>query len=402
MPQTQTSQGFGALGLTTGVLNKLKNLGFIEPTPIQQQAIPFGIAGRDIMGIAQTGTGKTLAFGIPILSRLRTSEQALVIAPTRELVLQIETELHKLGLSCVALIGGAPMARQVSMLRARPSVLVATPGRLLDHLAQKTVDLRRVAMAVLDEADRMLDMGFAPAIKEILRATPTTRQTMLFSATMPKQIEDLAANYQRDPERIEIARPGTTAKNVEQTLVVVPHEEKPATLANLLKEHSGSVLVFARTRHGARKVAKAVRIQGHSSAELHSDRTLSQRQSALSGFKSGAVRVLVATDIAARGIDVKDISVVINYDLPSTPEDYVHRIGRTGRAGASGLAITIATPEQKAEVRDIERTMKRSLGQLGSSSVMFAPEPAPRPKTASRPQKRLSFGARKYANPASR
>ncbi len=374
MPETLNKESFSALNLPPSILSKLDRLGFITPTPIQKAAIPVAVEGRDVVGIAQTGTGKTLAFGLPMVVRMKTFQMGLVLAPTRELAQQIQEVFQQLNVKCALLIGGAPMNRQVGQLRSRPQVIVATPGRLLDHLNQRTADLRNVSVVVLDEADRMLDMGFAPAIHTILAQTSKDRQTMLFSATMPAEIAELSKRYLRDPQRIEVERPGTVAQNVEQELCVVSNEGKHNLLGDLLKEHEGTVLVFARTRHGARKLAKTVRTFGHSAAELHSDRTLAQRRAALSGFKNGEYRVLVATDIAARGIDVKDIALVINYDVPMNPEDYVHRIGRTGRAGASGRAIMFATPEQSRDVRDIERLLKL---ELPRSPMSAAERPRP-------------------------
>jgi ATP-dependent RNA helicase RhlE len=370
--------GFRALNLAPKLLQKLDRLGFVTPTPIQSAAIPYALKGRDVVGIAQTGTGKTLAFGIPTISRLNEGEVALVLAPTRELAQQIQETLISLGMRTALLIGGAPMGRQISQLRSRPDAIIATPGRLMDHMNQRTVDLRRVRIAILDEADRMLDMGFAPAIKKILEVTPRDRQTMLFTATMPKEIAELANSYLRNPERVEVTPTGTAPELVEQELVFVKADEKPTFLGGLLVEHTGSVLVFAKTRHGARKLAKAVRNLGHTAAEIHSDRTLAQRREALSGFKTGMYRILVATDIAARGIDVKEISLVVNYDVPEKPEDYVHRIGRTGRAGANGKAITIATPDQHRDIRDIERLLNRKL-PLSQSSTASVPRPSVRP-----------------------
>lgn len=402
MPETQNNQGFSALNLSRSILQKLDRLGFVTPTPIQQQAIPVALEGRDLVGIAQTGTGKTLAFGLPIMDRLEPGKIALVLAPTRELALQIDETFRKLNARTALLIGGAPVNRQIAQLRAQPSVIIATPGRLQDLMNQSAVDLRRVSIAVLDEADRMLDMGFAPSIRLILDRTPANRQTMLFSATMPKEIADLAERYLRNPVRIEVDRAGTAAESVEQELLMVPHEEKGPILRELLHEHKGTVLVFARTRHGARKVAKAVRTMGHTAAELHSDRTLAQRTSALRGFKTGAYRVLVATDIAARGIDVKEIALVINYDVPENPEDYVHRIGRTGRAGNSGRAITLATPEQHSDVRDIERHLKRELplsarsgARVQAHTPSAAVRPSQQPKSSGRPKNRR-FGRPSY------
>jgi ATP-dependent RNA helicase RhlE len=380
MSEQNTQTGFRTLGLPSSLLEKLDRLGFVTPTPIQENAIPVALTGRDVIGIAQTGTGKTLAFGLPTLARLKPGQMALVIAPTRELAQQIDDTLRALGTTSALLIGGASMHRQVQAIRSRPTFLVATPGRLIDHLQQRTVKLDRIAVAVLDEADRMLDMGFAPAIRRILESTPQERQTLLFSATMPTEIAELATRYQRDPIRVEIARAGTAAETVTQELVVVAKDEKGEVLEQLLKDNPGTVLVFARTRHGARKLAKTVRNFGHSAAELHSDRTLAQRKAALDGFKKGAYRVLVATDIAARGIDVKEIALVVNFDLPDNPEDYVHRIGRTGRAGASGRAITLATPDQGSDVRDIERLLKTQLpvSDLSRAIIERPQPPAPR------------------------
>ncbi len=364
------------MALPPSLLATLDRLGFVTPTPIQRDAIPLALDGHDIVGIAQTGTGKTLAFGLPIAVNLRPGEVALVLAPTRELAIQIQEVLETLDLRTALLIGGAPMGKQIAQLRSKPSAIIATPGRLLDHLEQRTVDLGRAFIVVLDEADRMLDMGFVPAVRRILAQVPEERQTMMFSATMPPDVTDLAAQYLYEPKTVQVDRSGTAAEDVEQQLVVVRHEDKPEMLGSLLKRHEGSILVFARTRYGARKVARNVHRLGHSSAEIHSDRTLAQRRAALDGFKSGRYRVLVATDIAARGIDVKEISLVINYDVPEKASDYVHRIGRTGRAGASGLAITMATPEQHGDVRDIERLLRSELPLSEHSTLrMEAPKP---------------------------
>jgi ATP-dependent RNA helicase RhlE len=382
MSERNTKQtGFGAFQLPEPILRSIEALGFTEPTPIQQSALPVGLSGRDVVGIAQTGTGKTLAFALPILARLSAGLcRALILAPTRELALQIEEEFLKvggsLGVKTVVLIGGAPFGRQSAMLRRNPHVIIATPGRLLDHLQQRGVSLNLTDVVVLDEADRMLDMGFLPAIKQIMDKLPRDRQTMLFSATMPKEIANIAKTYLDDPVRVEVAPAGTPTELVEQKLYVVPGPEKGELLSKLLDENKGSVLVFARTRHGARKVAKSVRNMGHSAAELHSDRTLGQRREALDGFKRGDYRVLVATDIAARGIDVKQISLVINFDLPDNSEDYVHRIGRTGRAGHIGAAVTMATPEQGKDVRDIERLIGLRLPIAGGEDFAVRRQPS--------------------------
>lgn len=399
MQEPQPKKGFSALGIPPNLLQKIERFGFDTPTPIQARAIPEGLFGKDLIGIAQTGTGKTLAFGIPMIARLRHIETGLVLAPTRELALQIQETYRTLGVKTALLIGGAPMGKQISELRGRPAVIIATPGRFKDHMDRGTVMMQAITVVVLDEADRMLDMGFAPVIRQILDLTPKTRQTMLFSATMPREIEDIAQRYLRNPLRIEITRPGMTADNIEQELVVVNKEDKPELLKHVLSQHAGTVLVFTRTRHGARKLARTSRMFGHSTAELHSDRTLAQRTAALKGFKSGEFRVLIATDIAARGIDVKEIALVLNYDVPENPEDYVHRIGRTARAGASGKAITFASPDQHRDVRDIEKLMKIEMPISKDSRLALPPSrsngtPKPSRGRTSAPRSRFARGRR--------
>lgn len=345
----------------------LDSLKFTTPTPIQSQAIPVAIKGSDVMGVAQTGTGKTLAFGIPMVQRLATTKDlGLVIVPTRELALQIHESLFKLvraqGMKSVVLIGGESVNKQRNALqRDLPNIIIGTPGRIIDHLKQKNLHLRSTRVLVLDEADRMFDMGFAPQIKEIMMQVPSERQTMLFSATMPAGIVELATKYMKQPLRVEVAPSGTTATKVKQEVFFVGRHDKTQLLSSLLHEHPGSVLIFSRTKHGAKKIAKDIRDMGHTAAEIHSNRTLNQRVDALNGFKLGKYRVLVATDIAARGIDVNRISLVINFDLPDNPEDYVHRIGRTGRAGHEGLAISFATHDQRRDIRDIERLIRQTL-----------------------------------------
>jgi ATP-dependent RNA helicase RhlE len=360
---TGTFDGLGIAPNLRAILDKLR---FTTPTPIQAKAIPVGIDGKDIIGIAQTGTGKTLAFSIPILQRLSALRgQALILLPTRELALQVEETLVKfaphLKMRSVVLIGGASMEPQVSALRSHPDIIVGTPGRIIDHLTRRSLTLQHVKVLVLDEADRMLDMGFAPQINRILTHVPKDRQTMLFSATMPDDIVRIANQHMKTPLRVEIARAGTTAERVTQELFIVSRDKKTQLLEKVLGDYRGSVLVFTRTKHGARKLARLVRSMQISSAEIHSDRSLSQRKAALAAFKAGTVRVLVATDIAARGIDVQGIELVLNYDIPEHAEDYVHRIGRTGRAGKTGHAITFASPDQHHEVRDIERLIRAAL-----------------------------------------
>jgi ATP-dependent RNA helicase RhlE len=359
-------QGFFGLGIAPGLLACIEQMRFAAPTPIQASAIPPALEGKDLIGVAQTGTGKTLAFAVPMLQRLAQGPgMGLVLVPTRELALQVEETFrrfrHAAKMESTVLIGGASMHLQRDALKRRPRIIVATPGRLLDHLEQRTVSLREVRVLVLDEADRMLDMGFAPQIERILTAVPKERQTMLFSATMPETIVQMASQHMRLPVRTEIVPSGTAAEKVAQELYIVEKEHKKALLEKLLERHTGTVLVFTRTKRGAGRTARAICAMGHRAAEIHSDRSLGQRREALEGFKSGRYRVLVATDIASRGIDVKGIELVINYDLPDETGNYVHRIGRTGRAGHAGLAISLATPEQGADVRLIEKMIRSSI-----------------------------------------
>jgi ATP-dependent RNA helicase RhlE len=356
----QNSTTFYGMGIAPGILKRLDALNFVIPTPIQHKAIPIGIRGEDLIGIAQTGTGKTLAFSIPMIQRMSALKcQGLVICPTRELALQVDETFRQVGVSfglkTAVIIGGANIKHQERALRAKPNVIVATPGRLIDHLQKRTVSLEKVGILVLDEADRMLDMGFAPQLKKIMAGLPNKRQTMLFSATMPPKIAQIARQYMAKPLRVEVAPAGSTAEQVEQELFVVPRHLKMALLEQLLGEYQGTVLVFSRTKHGAKKMTRLVGKMGHSVAEIHSNRSLNQRRAALDGFKSGKYRVLIATDIAARGIDVTEIELVINYDLPDNSEDYVHRVGRTGRAGNTGKAISFACPEQGRDVQAIEK-----------------------------------------------
>src|SRR3989344_4648599 len=357
--------GFYNLGIAPNILGILDKLNFTVPTPIQEKSIPTAVEGKDLIGVAQTGTGKTLAFGIPMIQAALSGKNGLVVLPTRELALQVHEAFRQIGPSLdvrsVVLIGGAPMGKQVSDIRRGADIVIGTPGRIIDHLEQKTLSLSSVGVLVLDEADRMLDMGFAPQLKKILSVVPKERQTMLFSATMPEDIVSIARAHMKLPVRVEIAPSGTTAAKVTQEVFFLQKFDKPRLLEKLLGEYRGSVLVFSRTKHGARKLAVIVRAMGHNSAELHSDRSLGQRREALDGFRNGKYRVLVATDIAARGIDVKGIELVLNYELPQTPEDYVHRIGRTGRAGGVGHAISFATPDQRGDVRNIERLMRAAL-----------------------------------------
>lgn len=359
---------FRSLGIEPSLLSVMERAGFVVPTPIQHKTIPVAIEGKDIVGIAQTGTGKTLAFSVPMIQRLmkmKSGGRGLVVLPTRELALQVDEAFRKigrtLGLRTAVLIGGESIYRQVQSLRARPDVIIVTPGRLIDHLKQGNVKLDDIKILVLDEGDHMFDMGFAPQINEILKRVPRERQTMLFSATMPDAILSLATKNMLLPLRIEVAPSGTAAEKVEQEIIVVKKDQKFSLLVKLLTEQSGAVLVFSRTKYGTQKIARDLKTAGFSSAEIHSNRSLIQRRAALDGFKFGKYRVLVATDIAARGIDVKEIAMVVNYDLPENSEDYVHRIGRTARAGKAGLAVSFAMPEQGQDIRAIERLIKKTL-----------------------------------------
>jgi ATP-dependent RNA helicase RhlE len=403
-PPVNSVNSFDGLGISPNLRLQLEKLQFKIPTPIQSKAIPIALEGKDLIGIAQTGTGKTLAFGIPMIQRLAAmpeTAQGLILLPTRELAEQVEISLKRLvpGLPMVLVIGGAPAHRQIQALQRNPKIIVATPGRLIDLMQEKKAHVRNVALLVLDEADRMLDMGFAPQIEKILSAMLPDRQTMLFSATMPTEITKLATRYMRLPLRIEVARPGTTAARVEQELFVVPREMKAQLLEKLLKEYRGTVLVFSRTKHGATKLTRLIREMGYTADEIHANRSLGQRRNALAGFKSGKYRVLVATDIASRGIDVTGIELVVNYDLPDNPEDYVHRIGRTARAGSSGKAISFATSDQAKEVSAIERVIRTQLPMRKSPTDLPPRRMMPRIEEHSDPRASGGRGGSRFGSP---
>ena len=360
------SLGFSDLGVSASILEILKKLNLNTPTPIQRKTIPIAIAGQDLIGIAQTGTGKTYAFGIPMLQRLGASKgQGLVIAPTRELALQIEESLKKLGqalgLRTAILIGGEALDRQLFQLRKKPHIIIATPGRLIDHLKRRTFKLDEIKTLVLDEADMMLDLGFAPQIREILKQAPEERQTLLFSATMPAAIVRIAANYMKLPVSIEVAPSGTTVAQVDQEIFIINGDERFEHLQKVLAQYTGSVLVFLRTKHTVKALARKLQLLGHKAIEIHSNLSLNRRRAALNDFKSKKERILVATDVAARGLDVHGIELVVNYNLPDNSEDYVHRIGRTGRAGQTGKAITFATADEQREIRDIEKLINKNI-----------------------------------------
>ncbi|MBU0503263.1 MAG: DEAD/DEAH box helicase [Candidatus Omnitrophota bacterium] len=362
----QPVPSFYGMGIAPKILEILERIKFKVPTPIQLKAIPIAIQAKDIIGIAQTGTGKTHSFAIPMVQLLaQKSGTGLILAPTRELALQIEQAFqglaHPFGMKTACLIGGAPMEGQTQALHKNPRIIIATPGRLLDHMSRWNVIPDEVVMLVLDEADRMLDMGFAPDVEKILKFMPKDRQTMLFSATIPKEIMEMAAKHMKLPICVEIAPSGTMAKDITQELFIVKKDAKLKTLGKLLTQYHGPVLLFSRTKYNAKKITRSIKDMGYSAAEIHSNRTLIQRREALEGFKRGKYKVLVATDIASRGIDVTGIELVINYDLPEDAQNYVHRIGRTGRAGNKGHAISFATPDQSRDVRDIEKLIKTTL-----------------------------------------
>jgi ATP-dependent RNA helicase RhlE len=351
--------GFYGLGIAPKLMDILDKKGFVTPTPIQQKSIPIATEGKDMVGIAQTGTGKTIAFSIPMIQRLAQGPgKALVLLPTRELALQVAevcrdfAPAFNMGVAC--LIGGEGKESQLRDLNRKARILIGTPGRVYDHMERGAAKVHDARILVLDEADRMFDMGFAPQISRIIRQLPTQRQTMLFSATIPDEVMKLASQHMKLPIRIEVAKSGTAATNVIQELYVVRSGSKPMLLMKLLEKYSGTVLVFVETRYDAMKVAGYLDYAGYQVAELHSDRSMGQRKEAMEGFKSGKYRVMVATDIAARGIDVTGIELVVNYEMPAEDDAYVHRIGRTGRAGQPGRAVTFATPDQGGDVRSIE------------------------------------------------
>ena len=364
---------FSVLGLDPKILQAVQEAGYTEPTPIQTAAIPPIVAGHDLIGIAQTGTGKTAAFTLPMLTRLiaqpagpRRATRVLILAPTRELVVQIEENIRAyakhLPITMATVFGGVGEQPQIRALRAGTDIVIACPGRLLDLMGQRCADFSQLKFLVLDEADRMLDMGFLPSIKRIVNALPKQRQTLMFSATLSKEIEALTHEFQRSPKVIQIGRRSNPAETVTQLVYEIPKHLKTPLLLHLLKEpQMDMVLVFSRMKHAADRLARQLEQAGVRTATLHSNRSQSQRLRALKDFKSGAVRVLVATDIAARGIDVDGISHVINYDFPMHVEDYIHRIGRTGRANAIGDAISFVTSEDHGELRALERFIGRGI-----------------------------------------
>jgi ATP-dependent RNA helicase RhlE len=398
---------FNNLQLIEPVLKALIHEGYTTPTPIQEQSIPIILQKRDLLGCAQTGTGKTAAFAIPLLQLMHQQQQqsrqdrrnikALVLTPTRELAIQIEESFKSYGryidLKHLVVFGGVSQVPQVNTLRRGIDILVATPGRLLDLMNQGYVSLRDINFFVLDEADRMLDMGFVHDVKKIIAKLPVKRQTLFFSATMPPEIQRLADILLTNPARVEVTPVSSTAETIQQSLYYVEKHDKKSLLVHLLKDASiKTALVFSRTKHGADKIARGLNAEGIRAEAIHGNKSQNARQLALSNFKSRKTRVLVATDIAARGIDIDELTHVINHDLPDTPENYVHRIGRTGRAGASGIAISFCDAEERAELKDIQKLINKSIPVIGGHPFVMTlngpivRQPAQRPSFQRRTQ----------------
>jgi ATP-dependent RNA helicase RhlE len=392
---------FKALQLPEPLLRGVQAAGYTDPTPIQLRAIPAVLTGGDLIASAQTGTGKTAAFALPILARLGkhgARPRVLVLEPTRELAAQVETAFRDFArftdLRTVAVFGGVGYGNQRNELRRGVDIIVATPGRLMDYVQDGSINLRDITILVLDEVDRMLDMGFLPVVKDIIGRCPRERQTLFFSATVPPEIAAVASFALRNPVRIEVGAARSVNNSINHALYPVAFSQKFDLLVALLaKTDFDSVLVFSRTKHGADKIARKLKIANHSVAVLHANRSQSQRIEALAGFKSGKYEVMVATDIAARGIDVAGISHVINYDVPENPEDYVHRIGRTGRAQAVGDALTLVTPENASDIRDIQRFIGQKIPELRLEGFDYLPITAGPPRP---PQQQRGGGGRSH------
>jgi ATP-dependent RNA helicase RhlE len=416
MESTQPLTSFNDFGLAETISHALREENYLTPTPIQAQTIPLALAGRDVVGIAQTGTGKTAAFALPILHRILQNRsrpqpkscRVLVLSPTRELSGQILDSFNAYGrhmrLTSALAIGGVPMGGQVRTLMPGVEVLVATPGRLLDLVQSNGLKLGQVEFLVLDEADRMLDMGFINDIRKIVAKLPIKRQTLFFSATMPRDIAELADAMLRDPARVAVTPVSSTVERVVQRIIQVDHSAKPDWLARILKqEQVGRALVFTRTKHGADKVVKGLARAGIAANAIHGNKSQNHRERVLSAFRSGQIRTLVATDIAARGIDVDGISHVVNFDLPNVPETYVHRIGRTARAGADGVAISlVAGGEELSWLRDIERLIRIELPREDRRTTAHREAAPAAPPRGGRPSSRAHAGRVKEASPASK
>ena len=385
MTDTTDNTTFESLGLAPEILKALSEFGYTKPTPIQAQAIPVALAGGDLMAGAQTGTGKTAAFALPLLQKIlplasssaspaRHPIRALVLTPTRELAIQVEESIKvyakHTNLRSLVVFGGVDIKTQTPSLMRGVEILVATPGRLLDHVEQRTLQLGQVQMLILDEADRMLDMGFMPDLKRILALLPKQRQNLMFSATFSNEIKKLSEAFLNNPTLIEVARSNATAENVTQQVYLVAQAEKHAQLAEILKGSDASqVIVFTKTKLTASKLARQLAREGLAADAIHGDKSQKERMEALEAFKQGKIAVLIATDVAARGLDIDQLPMVINYEIPSAPEDYVHRIGRTGRAGASGTAISLVSPEEEKYLKEIEKLIKREITKVPSSIV---------------------------------
>lgn len=382
--------GFNDLELATPLLKALAAENYLNPTPIQKQAIPHVLAGRDLLGLAQTGTGKTAAFALPILHKLTEDKKrrtagaprALILSPTRELAMQIADNCRKYArfgsIKVMAVFGGTPIRRQIHNLKHGTDLLVATPGRLLDLVRSNALSLEKIEYFVLDEADQMMDLGFIHDMRKLAQILPKQRQTLFFSATMPKTIADLAASFLTDPVDVKVAPVSSTADKVDQKLIYVARNQKTALVQQLIKNDDiQKAILFTRTKHGADKVARSLSKDGIECGAIHGNKTQGQRQRTLASFRNGKIRILVATDIAARGIDIDHVSHVFNYDLPDVPEVYVHRIGRTARAGASGQSIALCTGEDRGSLRAVERLIKRSIDVIDSvDGIDLAPLPA--------------------------
>ncbi|MBF6022844.1 DEAD/DEAH box helicase [Lysobacter niastensis] len=409
---------FESLGLSPALLRALTEQNYATPTPIQAEAIPLALAGHDLLGGAQTGTGKTAAFGLPLLNRLSKQTaangfrrpRALILVPTRELAVQVTESLRGYGkhlrLNISAIFGGAGMGPQVEMFRRGVDVLVATPGRLIDHMERGTAKLDSIEILVLDEADRMLDMGFLPAMKRILAKLPRDRQTMLFSATFESQLKQLALEFMREPRQVQVAAQNTIAETIVHRAHPVDVARKRDLLVDIIsRRHTDRVIVFGRTKHGCNRLAEQLEDSGLAAVAIHGNKSQAQRQKALRDFKTGKARVLVATDVAARGLDIPDLPLVINYDLPMVAEDYVHRIGRTGRNGASGEAVSFVAPEEGGLLRQIQRMLKADV----ELAVVEGFEPsrpiqlnAPLPKPGGRQNQGPRKSHRPHGKPAPR
>jgi ATP-dependent RNA helicase RhlE len=402
---------FSDFGLAPSLTDAVAAAGLTVPTPIQTGAIPPAMEGRDVLGLAQTGTGKTLAFGLPLLHRLLEERarpeprmaRALVLAPTRELVTQIADSLRPLAtasrLRVATVVGGQSIGRQVATLARGTDILVATPGRLIDLMDRGAVDLSRTRNLVLDEADHMLDMGFIHALRKIAPRLGTPRHTMLFSATMPAAMEEISRAYLDRPERVEVSVPGRAADRIDQSVHFLAKADKPARLREILaQDRQALTLVFARTKHGAERLMKGLVADGFSAASIHGNKSQNQRERALAGFRAGRITVLVATDVAARGIDIPAVAHVVNYDLPEVPDAYVHRIGRTARAGRAGAAIALCTPDEAPLLAQIERLMKSEI-PVASGERPRAPAGAGRPAAAAKPRRGAKPGAAATARP---